>query len=357
LSVAAETRVASERYFAGLADAYGSAAAHSGELCFDVSIGPWPLRVSFASQELADTLLPPLRRLLAAGSGPALASIRGWDSASTGISIPSFPWSPTAVKARGAVAGYNDDRFRTVYRDDQFGFHSLSMFDAKQHVGLFWFAHHERIHWYERAEPFRAGIQWAMTTDRRYLAHASAVGDARGALLLTGKGGAGKTTTTLASIDAGLGFVGDNYVLISLDRDPVVYGLYGGAKLWPQTLEKLPTLTPLVRTFDVATDEKLVLDIARYRPERLLTELPVRAVIVTEVTGSKVAHLARCSPGETLLALAPTTILQLPAAESSLKGMAELVRRVPTYKLGLGQDIASGPHRLSQLLDELPFRS
>jgi hypothetical protein len=304
-------------------------------------IGPWRLRVLFASRALASALTPPLARLLAPAAGAPVATIHVWDTASTAIEPPPIPV---------AVAGdARDDRFRVEYRTG-----AISLFDSFERTGYFWFADPAQIDWYERAEPLRAAIHWALTTDRRYLAHASGVGDERGAVVLTGKGGAGKTTTTLASIDAGLSFVSDNYVLLSLERDqPVVHGIYGNAKLWPQTLKQLPGLRPCVVSWDVAPDEKLVVDIARHRPESLATGLPVRAVVVPVVAGDGAGRIARCSPLEALLALAPTTVLQLPRTGFGLEGMSELLRSVPTYQLELGGDVMEGPRLLSKLLDEL----
>jgi len=320
---------------------YVRAVERGEEICHDLVIGPWRLRVLFATRALASALTPPLTRLLSPPTGPALATIRVWDSASTGIAPPPIP-----VEVAGDA---RDDRFRVEYRTG-----SISLFDSLDRTGYFWFADHAQIDWYERAEPLRAAIHWALTTDRRYLAHASAVGDDHGAVVLTGRGGAGKTTTTLASIDAGLSFISDNYVLLSLEgRQPVVHGVYGNAKVWPQTLQQLPGLKPYVRSWDVALDEKLVLEIARHRPESLATGLPVRAVVVPVVVGGSEARLTRCSPAEALLALAPTTVLQLPLTGFGLDGMAELLRCVATYKLELGRDVMAGPRLLCTLLDEL----
>jgi hypothetical protein len=340
-----------DRYFAQVHGAYERAAQQCERITVDLGIGPWPLRVSFASRELARTLMQPLLRLLSPSAVQPLGTILAWDSGSTRVRIPPFPFS--AVRASTEIDGFNTARFRATYREDGLGFHALSLFDSARRIGLVWFARHDRIHWYERAEPLRAPIHWALTTDRRLLLHASAVGDTRGAVLLTGKGGSGKTTTTLSSLDIGLQFVGDNYVVLSLEDEPTAYGLYSNAKLWPETLERLPQFKPFAQTLDVSSDEKVVVDVARYRPDATITGLPIRAVVVPEITGSAKPRLIPCSGAEALLALAPTTILQLPTENGRLAGMAELVRRVPTYTLKLADDLVSGPRVLSDLLDEL----
>ncbi len=355
MSVAAPARSGAARYFALLRQAY--AAAAEDEHVLELAIAGRRIRAAFASGALADTLRGPLERLVIvprAGTRPDAAA-RVWDSASTGIPVPPFPWPPDAVQADGRVTGFDGGRFRCLYRDDGTGFHAVSMFDTEDRVGCFWFADRARIHWYERAEPLRVAIHWALADERRFLAHASAVGDERGAIVLTGKGGAGKTTTTLASVAAGLRFIGDNYVLVALGEDggAWAHGLYGSAKLWPQTLERLPGVDPFIESVEVATDEKLILDVSRYRPDRLVPGLPIRAVVVPEVRGTGPTEVLRCSPVDSLLALAPATVLGLPRTEHGLAGMAELVRRVPTYRLLLGREVTDAPAAIRSLLDEL----
>ena len=351
------TRAAPERYFRELSDAFDDAVERVGEQTSTIAIGPWPLRFRFAGRELLRDLLEPLARLRTAADAEPLASVAVFDTASTGVSAPPFAWRPRHVMPFGHVEGFNDDRFRTIYHGDPTapdgGFHAVSMYDRECRQAIFWVAAKERIHWYERAEPLRTSISWALTTDQRYLAHASSVGDADGAVLLTGAGGAGKTTTTLACLEAGLRFVADNYVVVSVEREPTAYALYGNAKIWPETLEKLPGLADSIRSFDVAQGEKLVVDVARHRPDQLADRLPVRAVVVPRVVADAETRFTPISPVAALLALSPTTMLQLPRNASPMRGMAALVRRLPCYRLDLGADVFAGPRAIQRLLEEL----
>src|SRR5436190_1888620 len=130
-------------------------------------------------------------------------------------------------------------------------------------------------------EHLRPSLNWILDSPSRYFAHAACVGNEEGAVLVAGKGGSGKTTTTMASVEAGLSFLADNYVLVSLDEGgPVAYSLYSNAKLLPATVELLPGLREFVDVREVAADEKLTVDIREHRPEQLATGLPVRALVV-----------------------------------------------------------------------------
>ena len=85
-------------------------------------------------------------------------------------------------------------------------------------------------------------------------------------------------------------------------------------------------------------------------PGQLASGLPVKAVVVTTVRGRGETRLVPASPVKALLALAPTTIYQLPRNGGALGPLAELVRRVPSFTLELGDDLASSPVVIRDLL-------
>jgi hypothetical protein len=320
-------------------------------------MGPLRVAMSFAGPRLEELFAQAFEHLEIEGDGTPDASICIWDSESTGVRVPSFTWRPRHVSPRGEVEGYNDGRFRTMYHGDVMsddgGFNALSMHDADARQAIFWVQAADRIHWWERSEPLRLLMHWTLDGPGRYLAHAAAVGDERGAVLLAGRGGSGKTTTALACIDAGMKYAGDNYVLVTADPEPVVHSLYATAKLRPGTLELLPGLATAVRAMDVPEGEKRVVDMARHRPSQLASSMPVRALVVPHVAGGAHTRLVRASAAEAVLALAPTTVAQLPRNGGVLGPMAALARELPTYRLELGGPVTEGPEAIRRILDEV----
>src|SRR5437667_6307955 len=95
--------------------------------------------------------------------------------------------------------------------------------------------------WVRRA-PLRNVLTWWANDRGLAFLHAGAVTDGAGAVVLAGGSGAGKSTTAMACLAAGLGFVGDDACLVRLDPHPVVFSVYGFAKLEPDALARLPTL-------------------------------------------------------------------------------------------------------------------
>ena len=87
--------------------------------------------------------------------------------------------------------------------------------------GAFWARDAEALPRWETAAPLRTLLRWALRSGL-HLVHAAAVVGARGAALLAGASGAGKSTTALAAAQAGLGYVGDDYCAVELGDPPRV---------------------------------------------------------------------------------------------------------------------------------------
>ena len=59
------------------------------------------------------------------------------------------------------------------------------------------------------------------------------------------------------------------------------------------------------------------------------------------------------SKGEALLALAPTSLLQIPSPSRGVKGfnnLAQLAEQVPSYHLELGSDVRSIPRLVGEIV-------
>ena len=82
---------------------------------------------------------------------------------------------------------------------------------------------------------------WAASTSGQ-LIHAGALGRPDGGVLLLGAGGAGKSTTTLASLGSALRIAGDDFNLVDTAEPVTVHSLYSGAKLADAARSRFPEL-------------------------------------------------------------------------------------------------------------------
>jgi hypothetical protein len=192
------------------------------------------------------------------------------------------------------------------------------------------------------------------------LVHGAAVGTAEGAVLITGKGGSGKSTTALGALMAGLLYLGDDYVLCALSTDGVqLFSLFNSAKVDRNTLQRL-ALAPeqlmnraafLAPPKPGGEPEKGVLLVQKYYPALVQTALPLRAILVPHITDQQETRLSPLKPAQAFLALTPTTVFQLPGAQqAALTFLRRLVTQLPCYQLLLGRDATQTPAVLRTLI-------
>ena len=170
---------------------------------------------------------------------------------------------------------------------------------------------------------------------------------------MAGASGSGKTTVSLAALVHGLGYVADDYVLLDSTGEATAISIYNTAKLDDGHIKRFDALVPGV-SFPPPSDaeEKAVLDVAGLMPGSLRASLPVRAVLVPRISGGR-ARLRRVSPAEALLALAPSTALQMPFGDGAVvSSLAALVRRVPCFGVDVGDDVNALGSAVEQALEE-----
>jgi hypothetical protein len=343
----------SRTFFDGFHHAFLTAAETAGRRDRTIAVAERPVRLRFAGDSLLPLLFPAIEHLAREADDPGM-EICIWDSASTGVALPDLPWRPEEVVERGEIRGL-EAGFRAVYHggvtaDPASDFIAMSMLDVQGRRAIFWVAAPERIPWWERSSPLRVIFHWLLSDAGVHMAHAGAVTSHGGAALLAGAAGSGKSTASVAALESGLGFAGDDYVVVSGGAPPIVHSLYCTAKLSPESAALLPNVGEAFDdSVELGPDEKLVLNAARWRPDGLATGTPIRALLLPRVTGGP-TRLRPASPGQALLALAPTTIYQLPGNGSALRPLAELVRQVPTHVLELGPDLSEVAGTIEELL-------
>lgn len=327
----------------------------------DLRLGGAHVRLRLAGPALEPVLLPALAHgLIERTAATPDLSIDAWDSESTGVGPPAFPWRPEDVRERGEIRGFNTGAVRTLYHAGGPGagsdFQAISVVDTVHGAAWFVVASARCVPWYERAAPLRAVLHLGLRRSTRLLVHAAALGHRSAGMLLAGAAGSGKSTTAMACVLAGLGYAGDDYVVVDVGAQPPrAYSLYGTAKLVAGTAILLPELACRFPAVAGTDGEKLVVDLAGTWPAQMRPEVALSAIVVPSVRpGLAEPRLTRCSPAHALRALAPTTIHQLPSVGgSALAPLAALVRTVPAYALELGGPPHAAATALISLLKEL----
>lgn len=309
------------------------------------------VRVQFAGTALLPYVEPALVHLMIEPHIPPDLTIEVWDSASTGTPLPAVPWRIRDQSPRGSVAGYNTRRMRTAFQGE---ITTLSLMDRDRRRALFWVCEPEAVPPWDRAAPLRAIFHWLVESAGGQVVHAAALGTPTAGALLVGRGGSGKSTTTLMCLDHGLTYVGDDYIALLIEPTPRAWSLYCSAKLNCDSLQRLPGFMGAVSNPDRAEDEKALLFLSQLYGERLVQSLPAKVVIVPRIVPQARAQLVAVSRATGLRALAPSSMLQLPDAErAAWQTMVDFVRRVPCYELQIGADSSDIPTLIAGLLESM----
>lgn len=325
-----------------------TAAEHVQPHRIDMHLAGLDVRIELAGDRLHDVVSPALETHRPAVGAP-VARVRAYDAAATGAPMPPrqwrpddqhLRWAPTPAAPGGIRWTWHEHSGTGLFSDPEGVGHLSAVTDARQ------------LPWYELGAPLRQALAWALAPHGRHFVHCAAVGRADGAVLLVGPSGAGKTSTAVAGLLAGLHFLGDDYCVLTLDDGPVVHTLYGTCKLQPDQLalvDRDAHLAPHLLHLG-GDDSKAIAVASRWAPDLVIPSAPVRAVIVPSTDGP--AGLTPLPAATTLRHLAPTSVLQLSGAGAEdLAALAALVRSVPCYRLGLLPDRAANPPALLALLD------
>jgi hypothetical protein len=284
---------------------------------------------------------------------PAI-TINLWDSASSGTERPpslgeAIETPRESFDSGAPVYYFENDGLQALRR-----WETLSVYDRTTGDAWFWAPDPDVMLSWDWASPLRTILHWWLGSQGVLQVHGGAVGTESGGVLVVGRSGSGKSTTSLASLAAGLRYAGDDFVAVERRPEPWVHSLYNSGKLESHHIERFPSLFPGVVNPERDEAEKAIVYAEQLQPGVATAGFPLRAVLVPRIVGGLETRAVRASPGAALTALAPSTIFQLhPPLPNALAEMAELVRRVPCYSLELGTELERIPAAIVDLLERL----
>ena len=275
----------------------------------------------------------------------AEVSLYVWEESRRSTGFPRPPWGNRYVYShRGDIQGYNHPEIQVAFSQ-----HSrvLSLYHRTRQIGIFWTPSLTTLPGYEWAGPMRWLINWIGLERGLQLTHAGAVGLQGRGLLLAGKGGSGKSTTSLACWSAGWDFVSDDYCWLSSHDHVEAHAVYKTAKLIPDQPVDLPDWDRVARL----SDEKSVFQLDELTGGRLTNVLRIEALLLPAIRQVDRPGLREASPRDALAALSLSTLAQLPGTGTdSMKILKKVVETLPAYHLDLCHPVSAVPSVLQELL-------
>ncbi|HRF06868.1 glycosyltransferase [Accumulibacter sp.] len=306
------------------------------------------IRVVYAGETLHRRFRAALAHLEVTPNRPADMSFHLWDSDSTGIVMPPPPLPQDRLTDRGDIWGMNSPRIRTAFHWIEC---SVNLMDLARGEAVYWVRSEETLPYWCEASPLRTLFHWWMEHRGCQLLHAAAIGDQDGAILVTGKGGVGKSTTALACLAEGMTYLADDYLVVGLEPEPRVYSLYATAKLEPEQLARFPVFLPLLTNPEQLAEEKAVLQLWPARRAQLTHSLPLKALLTPRFADAEETQTGPVSRAALRNAAAFTTLSQLPyAGKATYQFIDRLLDRVPGLEIALGRNLAGVPAAIATLL-------
>ncbi|MDT9600472.1 glycosyltransferase [Sphingosinicella rhizophila] len=314
----------------------------------DLAVAGAVVRLVFAGARLREALLPALAHLCVPRHNAPDIVFRIWESEESGLALPPCPCPTMCFTDRADIWTMLSARVRSAFN---WGEHSLSLFDVEGKEGIFWVRSARQMPFWTIASPLRTLFSWWIETRGGQLLHAAAIGNEVGGLLVTGKGGVGKSTTALAALKAGLRYVADDYLIVTLDPEPTAHNLYCTAKVEAADAGRFADLAPQFLPSLAGVDPKGVIFLHDRMPEALAPALPLAAILTPAFAASQDTSVERAPPHLLKDAAAFTTMCQLPhAGDYTLRFVDRLVAALPGYRLLLGKDVERVPLTLRALL-------
>jgi hypothetical protein len=331
-----------------------AAMAVGGAGTLDLEMAGLRLRLRHAGAGLRAGLLAPFGHLASREESAPELTVSLFDTASSGVEPPPRLWQPiVATPGTNPIARLRSERACVLAAA---GSRGLTAALPGEGVAVFHLPDAAAVPASERAAPIREALQLLMAARGRLMTHAGAVGrDGRG-VLLVGSGGSGKSTLALSCALAGMEIVADDYVLLEPDSLSA-HAMQSTAKLTEDSAARLgvPAAAIDAAGFEPTLEgpAKALVRIPDLVPGRLMRRQRIAAV-VAPMLGEIELGLRPISAAEALRALAPSTIVQAGfGGGASLATLADLVRRVPSYALGLSPEPTANAAAVDRLVAEL----
>jgi hypothetical protein len=306
------------------------------------------VRLRIVGRGLAQEVTPPFDHLK--GSVPA---------GNPGLTIDIWSQEETGVKGM-PVTNYERGEFLSAItaspggryiKEERYG--GLVLLDRRTSHVVGYRGSSDTLYVDERARPIQRLLSiWLDDRDFQLLHSGLVSWEGRG-VLFVGKAGAGKSTSSIACLRGGFGFLGDDITWFedAGDGSYTGHGLFASCLMTPMHLTRFPDLAHHADATKHAHDEKSLVFLSRLFSERMERSVTISVVALPRVVDSDETSFRPALNGEALLAMAPTSLMFLPGASArSLDKLSNLVERVPCYWLELGRDVDRIPDAVRRMM-------
>jgi hypothetical protein len=311
------------------------------------------VRLHIVGRRLAESLELPfahLRTEIVRSRIPEL-TIELWDQAETDISL-EIGSTRNDLDLHPILKRSADGRYASYQLQ-----HSLVCLDRVSGSMIGYVSNAEELSLYERGRPLHVPLSlWHKNQDMP-LMHAGLVSKNGRGVLLAGPGGSGKSTSAVMCAYAGFDYLSDDLVGLEISSDGrfVGHSLYNSTFMEPDHLKRFSQLERHAIRGRYSFEKKHLVLLSQIASLQFARSCRIHSIVLPRVLHRPRSVLRRASKGETLLALAPSSLLvgERSYGMEGFHKLARLVEQVPCYWLELGGALDEIPRVLEGLLSEV----
>ncbi len=231
--------------------------------------------------------------------------------------------------------------------------HSLVCLDRVSGLMIGYISNAEELSLYERGRPLHVPLSLWHKNQDMLLMHAGLVSQNGRGVLLAGPGGSGKSTSAVMCAYAGFDYLSDDLVGLELSGGSFVgHSLYNSTFMEPDHLKRFSQLERHAIRGRYSFEKKHLVLLSQIASLRFAHSCRIRSIVLPRVLHRPTSVLRRASKGETLMALAPSSLLvgERSQGVGGFNKLARLVEQVPCYWLELSNALEEIPLVLGGLL-------
>ena len=312
-----------------------AAFSHCGLVTRDFCLHGNYFRLRCAGEALAQKLGRALRHLTVASPEKIPLTIDCWDAAAAGLPFEMPDWPPHLFTNRGEILGLDGPEMRIAYFS---WLRLLNVYFPTRGQAYLCFADANPFPQQQAGSPAVALFNWWLGSLGWQFVHAAAVGTERGAVLVAGHGGAGKSTLAFSVLGTNLRYLSDDYCVLAPGNPVTAVALYNSGKLTKTSLKLLPNLWRTSAAVACEDSEKSLFFLHENFPGEQLLSAPVRAIVLSDLSAGETS-LTPLDLREIMPIIGESTLRQLAGGgQPEFMRLMRLCRATPAFRLRHGSD-------------------
>jgi len=305
---------------------------------YDINLAQISVRLSFFGNKLSDILLPALSHITHSFATSQKPEYQIYVLDATAISSPFPAIEGIADKYifRGDIEDFSSPQYQIAYLIHP---KIICAIDHFNKIGIVIAQDAKRIPVFTTASPFKEIFNWIMLKNQCSLIHAAAVGNEDGAVLLTGKSGAGKSMAAVRCLFHGFDFYGDDIIGVANKNKPTVHAIFASAKIFQKDIADITGLEKYSKWSNLKSKDKEVFFLSEDFKEQLPLQAPIKAILHLVQSDGKAA-ISPASIANVLNVVGSTSCAIFPYShQSHTIQLISLFKNVACFNFELGNQV------------------